>query len=87
MDDELQDNVKALLELGYMPDAIYYDQVAKGHTLYSIVNVAADIDVHREPEFRYLGELIAQNPLPRTACGGHYQTGTSAGAGPPESGR
>lgn len=70
--DDLQEEVRELLNLGYMPDAIIYDQIAKGNALHAIANAAAGVDRQREAEFRYLSQYIAMGALPRTACGGSY---------------
>ena len=71
-DDELFEEVNLLLNQGYIPDAIYFDQITKGNSLYAIVEAAAQSDPHREAEFRYLGEYLVSGTLPKSACGANY---------------
>ena len=69
---DLATDVAELISNGYMPDAVYQDQLSYGHAIYAIVEAAADHDPDRESEFRYLAEILLGGALPRTACGGNY---------------
>ena len=74
--EEMYEEVAALLDQGYMPDAIYNDQLSHGNPIYAIVEAAAAYDADREAEFRLLAEYLLQGNLPRTACGGNYHEDT-----------
>jgi hypothetical protein len=65
--ENLFSRIDRLLKDGYSANVIYNDEVAKGNTIYSIVNAAVLSDPDRETEFRWLADLMLPG-MPETAC-------------------